>query len=176
MSMKDITDKMNGDIDKDIRGRTIELFKAIILTTPVGNPDLWKINHQSAAYNRAVSDENYRLRQDPSNLTKAGRLKKGRKVNDSMDIKKPDGYVGGRARGNWHCSIGVPIPNEIDRIDATGAGPIADVLATVKAGEINYLSNNVPYIRRLEYKGHSSQAPEGMVRIAIERFGLGEST
>ena len=80
----------------------------------------------------------------------------------------------GRARGNWQCSLGSPVTNEIDRLDPNGSGAVSEVIATVKIGEVNYLSNNVPYIRRLEYEGHSKQAPNGMVRIALARFGIGE--
>jgi hypothetical protein len=174
MSMKDITDKMTGDIAKDIQARTIATFNSIIMMTPVGNPNLWAINQQAATYNQAVSDENYRLRQDPANLTKAGRLRPGRKVKDSMAIWKPPGYVGGRARGNWQCSLDAPITSENGRIDPNGSAAKAEVKATVTAGRVNYLSNNVPYIRRLEYEGHSKQAPDGMVRISLARFGLGE--
>lgn len=174
MSLKDITDRMGQNLDDDIRAKTIGLFRSVIMMTPVGDPNLWKINREAAAYNKAVSDENYRLRQDPANLTKAGRLKKGKKIHDSMAIYKPDGYVGGRARGNWQCSIGAPITTEIKRIDPNGSAASAEVEKTVKMGEINYLSNNVPYIRRLEYEGHSTQAPNGMVRISMQRFGLGE--
>jgi hypothetical protein len=135
MSMKDITDKMNGDIDKDIRARTIGVFRSIIMMTPVGDPSQW---------------------QNPS--------------------AAPPGYVGGRARGNWQCSLDAPIANEIDRIDASGSGPMNEVVSTVASGRVNYLSNNVPYIRRLEYDQppHSKQAPQGMVRISLQRFGLGE--
>jgi len=135
MSMKDITAKMNGDIDKDIRARTIGVFRSIIMMTPVGDPSQW---------------------QNPS--------------------AAPPGYVGGRARGNWQCSLDAPVTNEIDRIDASGSGPMNEVISTVASGRVNYLSNNVPYIRRLEYDQppHSKQAPQGMVRISLQRFGLGE--
>lgn len=174
MSMKDITDKISDKMSDDIRHRTINMFRSVILRTPVGDPSLWKINQQATAYNKAVSEENYRLRQDPANLTKAGRLKPGKKVNDSMALYKPDGYVGGRARGNWQCSLDAPIVNEIDRIDPEGTAATADVERTVQAGKVIYLSNNVPYIRRLEYERHSSQAPNGMVRISIRNYGIGE--
>lgn len=176
MSLKNITDKVSNDLSDDIRARTIGVFNSVIMRTPVGDPNLWKINKEAAAYNKAVSEENYRLRQDPANLTKAGRLKKGKKINDSMAIYKPEGYVGGRARGNWQCSLDNPVTNEIDRIDPNGSAAMAEVANTVQAGRINYLSNNVKYIRRLEYDvpPHSSQAPNGMVRISLRRFGIGE--
>jgi hypothetical protein len=48
-----------------------------------------------------VREHNAALRDDPANLTKSGRLKRGLRVNDSMDIKKPEGYVGGRFKNNW---------------------------------------------------------------------------
>ena len=34
---------------------------------------------------------------------------------------------------------------------------------------VYYLSNNLPYIRRLEYEGHSGQAPNGMVRVTMAK-------
>jgi hypothetical protein len=36
-------------------------------------------------------------------------------------------------------------------------------------GEIIYLTNSLPYARRLEY-GWSKQAPAGMVRITVANF------
>lgn len=83
----------------------------------------------------------------------------------------PPGYVGGKARGNWQCTIGSPATSEIDRIDPKGSGVNKEIISTVKTGTVVYLSNNVPYIRRLEYEGHSKQAPQGMVRISLQRFG-----
>jgi hypothetical protein len=77
----------------------------------------------------------------------------------------------GRARGNWQCTIGSPATSEIDRIDPKGSGVNKEIISTVKTGTVVYLSNNVPYIRRLEYEGHSKQAPQGMVRISLQRFG-----
>lgn len=117
MSMKDLTDKLNADIAKDIQARTIGVFSSIIKMTPVDT---------------------------------------------------------GRARGNWQCSLDVPITTQVDLLDPTGSQAISSVIATVRESAVNYLSNNVPYIRRLEYEGHSKQAPDGMVRISLQRFGLGE--
>jgi hypothetical protein len=88
----------------------------------------------------------------------------------------------GRAKGNWQCSVGSPITSETDRDDGSRSQSLSsskaysDVVRTVpKAGNVVWLSNNVPYIRKLEYyppgKGGSIQAPQGMVRIAIQNFG-----
>ena len=81
----------------------------------------------------------------------------------------PPGYVGGRAKGNWQAGVNAPIREEIDRIDGDGASTIVDAVTQIRPGEVMYLSNNVPYIRRLEYPPYHSprQAPTGWVRIAI---------
>lgn len=83
----------------------------------------------------------------------------------------------GRAKGNWQCSIGSPITSETDRLDSAkldstnGSVAYAEVVKTVKGtGNVVWLSNNVPYIQRLEY-GSSKQAPSGMVRLSVQRFG-----
>jgi len=45
----------------------------------------------------------------------------------------------------------------------------ATYVSGLKAGGVTYLSNNVPYIMPLEY-GHSTQAPAGMARVAVDRW------
>ena len=88
----------------------------------------------------------------------------------------------GRAKGNWQCSIGSPITSETDRLDSAALGStngsvaFSEVTKTVKGtGHVVWLTNNVPYIRKLEYsppgKGGSTQAPGGMVRLSLQRFG-----
>ena len=82
----------------------------------------------------------------------------------------------GRAKGNWQCTVGTPAIGETDRVDNS---PLNDIGASSDdmliantprhAGSKVYLTNNLPYIEKLEY-GHSMQAPSGMVRISIERF------
>lgn len=77
----------------------------------------------------------------------------------------------GRAKGNWQTSINEPITSIVDRTGETE--PIAelkDVAGGSIAGKILWLSNNLPYIRRLEFDGHSSKAPAGMVRINVSRI------
>jgi len=44
----------------------------------------------------------------------------------------------------------------------------AEVL-NLKAGQVIYLVNNLPYAIPLEY-GHSSQAPGGMVRLTVQKW------
>jgi hypothetical protein len=78
----------------------------------------------------------------------------------------PAGYVGGRARGNWQCTIGAPFVGE----DRTST--VEKIQSTIPrhAGSVVYLTNNVPYIGRLEYDAHSRQAPNGMVRVSVALF------
>ncbi len=77
----------------------------------------------------------------------------------------------GRAKGNWQTSINEPITSVIDRAGDTEAiAELKNVAGGSIAGKILWLSNNLPYIRRLEFDGHSSQAPAGMVRINVSRI------
>ena len=78
----------------------------------------------------------------------------------------PEGYVGGNARGNWHCTIGSPFVGE----DRTST--VEKIQSTIprRAGSVVYLTNNVPYIGALEYDFHSRQAPAGMVRVSVALF------
>ena len=41
--------------------------------------------------------------------------------------------------------------------------------ATLNAGGVYYITNNLPYIMALEY-GHSKQAPAGMGRVTVARW------
>jgi hypothetical protein len=94
-------DKSKGNIDRQVRGITMSLFRDVIMSSPVGNPELWAANRVAKEYNDQVAEHNASLRNDPANLDKRGRLKRGLKLNDGMEIKAPEGYVGGMFRGNW---------------------------------------------------------------------------
>jgi len=75
----------------------------------------------------------------------------------------------GRAKGNWQCTIGQPASGEVTRLGESGSlMEVVDVTPR-SAGGICYLTNNLPYIQKLEY-GHSQQAPAGMVRVSLQRF------
>lgn len=81
----------------------------------------------------------------------------------------------GRARANWFTSIDAP---SSETIEFAGGGAAAGALAIGRAmpdiakatGNILWMTNNLPYIYRLEYEGWSKQAPRGMVRIAIDNM------
>lgn len=78
----------------------------------------------------------------------------------------------GRARGNWQVAIG-KVPNgTLELTDKTGQATISNATATtagLKAGDVIYLVNNLPYIQRLE-DGYSGQAPAGMVGLNVHDF------
>ncbi len=80
----------------------------------------------------------------------------------------------GTARRNWQASIGRGATGIIaaDRsVRSSEAKAIAEVDQTVSVavGDLYYLTNNLPYIERLEY-GWSQQAPGGMVRKNMQNF------
>lgn len=96
----------------------------------------------------------------------------------------------GHARANWLPSIGAPMTEIVGSSDSVDSGTQATAIAEIAAygeslrgvrsffsfasallggteAEI-YISNNVPYINRLN-QGHSPQAPPGFIESAIER-------
>jgi hypothetical protein len=82
----------------------------------------------------------------------------------------PDGYVGGRLRGNWQATLNAPASAELDVIDAAGTLTIKlmeEIVNSAAGDDTIYLTNNVPYAYRIEFGSHSKQAPSGMVRTSI---------
>ncbi|RTL04578.1 hypothetical protein EKK58_10260 [Candidatus Dependentiae bacterium] len=78
----------------------------------------------------------------------------------------------GRARSNWIPSLDKPVTKELKKesYDKTGGEAIAaaqSVAAGIKFGSDVYISNNLPYINRLN-QGHSQQAPAGFVEKAVQ--------
>ncbi len=87
--------------------------------------------------------------------------------------KPPPGYVGGRARGNWQYALDAPALVEFNRIDKNGQSTVGNIASDLPAealGKVHYITNTLPYIKRLE-EGHSKrQAPKGMVRLTTQEF------
>lgn len=80
----------------------------------------------------------------------------------------------GRARANWLASVGVPNTATFEYASSPQAASgkaIADAQTAIAQapGNVFWISNNLPYIYRLEFEGWSKQAPNGMVRLAIDR-------
>ncbi|HDC4676464.1 TPA: hypothetical protein O8U49_004727, partial [Enterobacter kobei] len=155
------------EIDEAVRRTGIKILGRLVEMSPVGQPETWQVNQTASAYNTAVREHNAALRDDPANLTKSGRLKRGLRVNDSMDIKKPEGYVGGRFKNNWYVGFDSQPTETNDTPDASGQGSNSRGLAVLevfRVGQVStiYFTNNLPYAQALE-NGHSNQAPGGMV-------------
>ena len=124
-------EKTKRSYEEAIKDTVVDISTKVILSTPVGNPSLWK------------SDA-------------------------------PEGYIGGTLRNNWFASIDKPNTKGPLRTPrgGTGRGALAQVVAqSVDAPKnVYYLVNIMPYARVVEYEGHSSQAPAGMVRTTIAAF------
>lgn len=88
----------------------------------------------------------------------------------------------GRARGNWFASLS-SYPTTTSNNTRPNLNQIKAV-ADKAAGNVFFITNNLPYIGTLEYGlynqpgtdktvgGYSSQAPQGMVRLSIENFDI----
>ncbi|WP_318368919.1 hypothetical protein [Enterobacter sp.] len=162
-------DSSKQEMDQVVRRTGIKILAQLVEMSPVGQPDIWEVNQTATAYNTAVREHNAALRDDPANLTKLGRLKRGLRVNDSMDIRKPEGYVGGRFKNNWYVGFDSQPTQSNDTPDASGQGSNSRgmaVLEVFRVGQVSsiYFTNNLPYAAALE-NGHSGQAPGGMVGL-----------
>ena len=162
-------DSSKQEMDQVVRRTGIKILAQLVEMSPVGQPDIWQVNQTATAYNIAVREHNATLRDDPANMTKSGRLKRGLRVNDSMDIKKPEGYVGGRFKNNWYVGFDSQPTETNDTPDASGQGSNSRGLAMLevfRVGQVStiYFTNNLPYAQALE-NGHSNQAPGGMVGL-----------
>lgn len=78
----------------------------------------------------------------------------------------------GRFRGNWMTalqSIDTSTSGGEDRSGGSSLSRGLSVLGQFKPGQTIYLTNSLPYARRLEY-GWSGQAPQGMVRLSVVEY------
>ena len=73
----------------------------------------------------------------------------------------------GRFKCNWQAGIGSINTTTGDTRDALGRS--ATVLQGWKSGQYIYLTNSMPYARRLEF-GWSKQSPSGMVRLSVQNL------
>ncbi len=130
-------------VDETVRGTLFGVSSRIIKATPVGDPSLW-------LYNKGTKEA-------PNYVDYLG-------YHGSAD-----GYVGGSLRGAWNASIGAPDETKTGAVDSAGTGTITamrTIVNGVNIGDNFYLTNPLPYAYRVE-NGWSSQAPAGMVRVAV---------
>jgi len=88
---------------------------------------------------------------------------------DAVQLRSP--VDTGRFRGNWQVTKGTPAVGQVGRLDPGGALANAEALKALSLplGGVVYMTNNLPYARRLE-NGYSDQAPAGMVRLSVFEF------
>ena len=76
----------------------------------------------------------------------------------------------GRFKGNWQVGIVSQVTTTIDNQDKSGASTLSSGLAQInqmQLGQTVYITNNLPYARRLEFDAWSKQAPQGMVAVTL---------
>ena len=87
----------------------------------------------------------------------------------SMQVIKRTPVDTGRARGNWYATIDTPSKETSETRRQSESEDKAKQESKKAYGHVFHLTNNLPYINRLE-KGWSKQAPAGMVRIVSEQI------
>jgi hypothetical protein len=92
---------------------------------------------------------------------------------------KGSGYVGGRFRGNWRIALNkadtrvtpdrstVKTGGELTGAEEAGA---LSTLAQARFGDSIHITQSVPYAIPIEREGHSTQAPEGVLRPTFEEL------
>lgn len=81
-------------------------------------------------------------------------------------------YRPGTLANNWFAGFGEPGTPTLRPHNVNGAQSLANISNVAKEfpGQVAYIVNPAPYANRIEYAGHSSQAPGGMVRLAAAEF------
>ena len=75
----------------------------------------------------------------------------------------------GRFIANWNVSFGTPNVTYTDSTDIGRANREVAKALTLPLGGVTYMANGLPYAYELE-KGHSNQAPRGMVEVSVIEF------
>lgn len=86
----------------------------------------------------------------------------------SNDIRYDTPKDTGRLRNNWFPSVN---SGSNETTESTSDQVMERVKAVkFKLGDTLYLTNNLPYAERIEFKGWSNKAPQGMVRKNIIKW------
>jgi hypothetical protein len=77
----------------------------------------------------------------------------------------------GKLRDNWLPSINVADENDYDQVRGldVSLAHVEDVAARLQGDDTAILRNNRPYAVAIE-RGHSAQAPQGMMDLSVARF------
>jgi hypothetical protein len=88
-----------------------------------------------------------------------------------------------KAMSNWQVGVEQPKRSYLDAYAPGKHGSTFDIsqsnvmvaalaaLRSRKVGQVIYITNNAPYIRKLAYEGHSFQSPPGWVEAAVMNAG-----
>jgi hypothetical protein len=81
----------------------------------------------------------------------------------------PPGYVGGRFKANWQVEIGSINYDISQEPDASGGAAVQRGSPKISewdpTSQVLYITNSMPYAKRIEFDHWSQQAPAGLVRI-----------
>jgi hypothetical protein len=116
-------------------------------------------------------------------LVKANRALRAVVVKNWGDVIKSTPVDEGRARGNWFVTQNSPSSSEGSGTENKGPAYVLTNTNATMFGTKWFLTNNLPYILKLEFGGYgtknpvdvtpqgfSKQAPQGMVRINTVKF------
>ena len=89
----------------------------------------------------------------------------------STDIIMDTPVLSGRLRNNWFPSVNEGTDKTTNYTGEKGVAATNRVSAIkFKLGDTLYLTNNLPYAKRIEFDGWSAKAPQGMVRRNLIRW------
>ena len=166
--LEKVAEIAKADLETVAQKITLDLFRRVVLRSPVGNPELWAANDVVVAERKAYVDS--ALAFNAANLDKRRRGTGRKTVERKFPLTSGKGYVGGRFRANWNVSYGTPNLSTTESVDKQRGLSEAERALSLPVGGVVYLSNGLPYAERLEF-GHSKrQAPAGMVRITVAEF------
>lgn len=86
----------------------------------------------------------------------------GRMIKDSPVL---DGFFRNSWQSSWGAIDGTTRPE--NKSGAESTGDLTQTLTVVELGTEMFFTNSMPYADKLEYDGHSQQAPNGVVRINL---------
>lgn len=103
-------------------------------------------------------------------LENAGDIKAGAAIAFSTAVIEDTPVDTGRAKGNWQLTIGDPAEGVVDDTAQEALRKVSFRSNYGSIFDVNYLTNNLPYIERLEFGYSEEKAPDGMVRKNVIRF------
>lgn len=156
-------------MEQVVRLTMLDVLGQCVERSPVGNPDLWEANSKVMAARTAYADAAVAY-----NEANPGKRRKGTSkatLNKKFKLKAGGAYTGGRFKNNWQVGLGAINSAQVDQPDSSGSSSMSraqTALGDLKLGQVIFVSNNLPYAWKLEFAGHSKQAPNGMARLALQ--------